>query len=97
MDPHLFPYPEDTWGDWLHTQGLHMGANLHDATGVYKSEATFGAMCQALGLNATATANIPFDIMSSECVLPPWSSSRRLHVDPSPHRHDDVLVSATAT
>lgn len=68
IDPHLFPYPEDTWGDWLHAQGLHMGANLHDATGVYASEATFGAMCKALGLNASATADIPFDIMSSECV-----------------------------
>lgn len=66
MDPHLFPYPEDTWGDWLHTQGLYMCANLHDATGVYKSEATFDAMCTALGLNATNTSQIQFDVMSAE-------------------------------
>jgi len=72
IDPHLFPYPEDTWGDWLHTQGLHMGANLHDATGVYASEATFDAMCKALQLNPATTKDIPFNIMSSEYVVVLW-------------------------
>ena len=69
VDPHLFPYPQDSWGAWLHeTQGLHMAGNLHDATGVYASEATFDAMCAALDLNPKNTSNIPFDIMSAECV-----------------------------
>lgn len=69
IDPHLFPYPEDTWGNWLHAQGLSMGANLHDATGIYASESTFDAVCKRLGLDPSTTADIPFDIMSADYML----------------------------
>ncbi len=54
--------------DYVHQQGIAVGANLHDAAGINPWEAQFNAACAAMGLDPTKTKNIPFDLTNKEYV-----------------------------
>ncbi len=61
----LFPDPPAFIAE-LHRRGLKTALNLHPADGVWPHEAQYAAMCNRLGLDATAQQPIPFDIADPE-------------------------------
>ncbi|EDQ92185.1 uncharacterized protein MONBRDRAFT_5942 [Monosiga brevicollis MX1] len=65
FDKHLYPFPNDTFG-WMHDQGLHLAANLHDDDGVHNTEDSFVNMCKAMGLNVDNTTEIDFSVLDKE-------------------------------
>eukprot|EP00056_Hartaetosiga_gracilis_P005958 m.91505 g.91505 ORF g.91505 m.91505 type:complete len:1088 (-) comp12327_c0_seq1:202-3465(-) len=66
-DPHLYPFPNDTF-DYIHNEGLHIAANLHDDDGVHNTEQTFVAMCHAMGLDPDTTSQIAFSAINKTYV-----------------------------
>jgi len=63
FDKRLLPYPAAT-SAWLHDQGLHLTINIHDDTGIMPTEATYDAICKALGLDPKTAGPIPFSIVN---------------------------------
>ena len=67
-DPTLFPAPRDTTG-YLHSRGIAVGANLHDASGVNAWEDTYAAFASALGLSAASGARINMSLTNKSYVF----------------------------
>jgi alpha-glucosidase (family GH31 glycosyl hydrolase) len=63
FDEHLFPFPEDTLG-FLKGAGLHVAANLHDASGVGAWEDKYAEMCAAVGQDPSQGKAVPFSIVN---------------------------------
>ena len=58
-DKELYPVPQDTV-NFAHSQGLRIGANLHDAVGFGPWEDEYVAMANAVGIDPTSKQTVPF-------------------------------------
>jgi hypothetical protein len=65
-DRQLLPFPSDALG-WLRARGISVGANLHDASGVLRSEERFAAFCAQMGVDPQrppAPEGMPLDLLN---------------------------------
>jgi len=62
-DPNLFPNPVDAMG-YLKQLGLHVGVNIHDASGVQLFEQYYNEMAKANGINPSTGNPINFNVTS---------------------------------
>jgi alpha-glucosidase len=77
-DTQLYPYPKDTV-DFVHSRGLKLAANLHDAMGVGAWEDLYKQMADAVGWDAASNNTIYFQPLNSTYM----------------HAVEDVLLQAT--
>lgn len=61
----LFPNPTG-FIEWLHSQGLRTGLNLHPAQGVGPHEEMYPAMAERMGIDPATEEHVRFDIANPE-------------------------------